>query len=139
MSGQPRDVFEAKMMTSGCTQVPKMLRYENFNLIDTPGLNDPNMTTNEWSTKYNDWTMKNGDVRIDLALLVFRQSVRPSIQDANSLAVLKEAISSCSPANLVVVFTFCDEINPNKTRGEVINKDYLDGWYNDALLKSKTV
>ena len=78
MSGQSEDVFVAAMQTNGCTQEPKMLTYENFNLIDTPGLNDPNMSTNEWATVYNDWTEKNGNVQIDLALLVFRQSVRPS-------------------------------------------------------------
>ena len=102
------NVFEAEMMTEGCTQELKMLTFEHFNLIDTPGLNDPNMTTSEWSTKYNDWTKKNSKKDIDLAVLVFRQSPRPSVQDTNSLAVLKEALASCSPDNIVIVFTFCD-------------------------------
>ena len=92
MSGQPEDVFVAAMQTNGCTQEPKMLTYENFNLIDTPGLNDPNMSTNEWQTTYNKWIEVQGNVRIDLAVLVFKQNIRPSVQDANSLAVLKQAI-----------------------------------------------
>ena len=48
--------FEAKFQTTGCTQEIRMLPFDDFNLIDTPGLNDPNMTTAEWGTKLNEWT-----------------------------------------------------------------------------------
>ena len=92
MSGQEEDVFVARLQTEGCTQEPKIAEAEGFKLIDTPGLNDPNMSTNEWQTTYNKWIEVQGNVRIDLAVLVFKQNIRPSVQDANSLAVLKQAI-----------------------------------------------
>ena len=137
MSGQEEDVFEARLQTEGCTIEPKIAEAEGFKLIDTPGLNDPNMSTNEWQTIYNQWIDEQGNVPIDLAVLVFKQSVRPSAQDANSLAVLKQAIWSCNPGNVVIVFTFCDEINTKK-RGGAIDKDYLCKWYNETLIKSKS-
>ena len=137
MSGQEEDLFVARLQTEGCTQEPKIAEAEGFKLIDTPGLNDPNMTTNEWQTTYNKWLKAQGPVRIDLAVLVFKQNVRPSVQDANSLAVLKQAIESCNPGNVVIVFTFCDEINPKK-RGGTIDLDYLHKWYNETLIKSKS-
>ena len=92
MSGRHDEPFEARLQTEGCTQEPKMVDAYHFNLIDTPGLNDPNMSTNEWQTTYNQWVDIQGNVRIDLAVLVFKQNIRPSVQDANSLAVLKQAI-----------------------------------------------
>ena len=120
-----------------------MVEFEHFHLIDTPGLNDPNMSTSEWQTVYNDWVEQHdNDVRIDLAVLVFKQKVRPSLEDANSLAVLKHAIASCKPTNLVIVFTFCDEINPNKKRQNagqpIFDKDYAYNWYNETLRGSKS-
>ena len=132
-----QEQFETAYQPEGCTHEPKMLPFEHFNLIDTPGLNDPNMSTNEWQTTYNQWIETQGNVRIDLAVLVFKQNIRPSVQDANSLAVLKQAIESTKPGNVVIVFTFCDEINPKK-RGGAIDLNYLHGWYNDTLIKSKS-
>ena len=121
----------AELQTEGCTQTLKLLEFDHFKLIDTPGLNDPNMTTNEWQTRYNEWVASHEtEIQVDLAVLVFKQSIRPSVADANSLAVLREALSSCDAANVVIVFTFCDEINPNKKKGGVIDKDYLSRWYN---------
>ena len=76
-------------------------------------------------------------MRIDLAVLVYKQKVRPSNEDANSLAVLKHAIASIKLTNLVIVFTFCDEINPNAGRrgaGQpIFDKSYAYTWYNEAL------
>ena len=46
MSGEQVDAFRAELQTKGCTQELKMLKFEHFRLIDTPGLNDPNMSTN---------------------------------------------------------------------------------------------
>ena len=139
MSGKQveEEPFLAKLQTSGCTQKPAMAEAEGFKLIDTPGLSDPNMSTLDWQTRYNQWIAEQGNVRIDLAVLVFKQSVRPSVQDSNSLAVLKQAIESTHPGNVVIVFTFCDEINPKK-RGGAIDLNYLHGWYNESLIKSKT-
>ena len=46
MSGEQVDAFRAELQTAGCTQESTMLQFEHFRLIDTPGLNDPNMSTN---------------------------------------------------------------------------------------------
>ena len=48
MSGMSQEQFETAYQPEGCTHEPKMLPFDHFNLIDTPGLNDPNMSTNEW-------------------------------------------------------------------------------------------
>ena len=58
MSGQPEDVFVAAMQTTGCTQEPKALSFDTLNLIDTPGLNDPNILTAEWAQRVNEWAGK---------------------------------------------------------------------------------
>ena len=64
-------------------------------------------------------------------MLIFKQTPRPTKQDANNLAVLKHALQAIGPENLCVIFTFCDEINPKKSGG--FDKDYADEWFNDAL------
>ena len=55
MSGMSDEQFTTAFATTGCTQDPKLLEFDYFKLLDTPGLNDPNMSTCEWSTKVNDW------------------------------------------------------------------------------------
>ena len=73
-------------------------------------------------------------------MLIFKQTPRPTKQDANNLAVLKHALSAIGPKNLCVIFTFCDEINPNKRLkpGEKsFDLDYAHDWFNKAISKSK--
>ena len=117
-----------------------MLPFDHFNLIDTPGLNDPNMTTAEWGTKLNEWSESQTDAqrRIGLTCLIFKQCPRPDTADVNCLAVLKNALSRLNAKNLCVIFTFCDEINPNKRlkKGERrFDKDYAQEWFNEHVRK----
>ena len=48
--------FESKMQTTGCTKNPKWLEFKDFNLLDSPGLNDPNMNAADWAQRHNDWS-----------------------------------------------------------------------------------
>ena len=115
-----------------------MLSFKEFNLIDTPGLNDPDIPITEWANRFNEWNQMLVDRRIkgvDLVLLIFKQSTRPTSQDTKNLAVLKHALSSIGPENLCVVFTFCDEINPNKS--EHFDMNYAHDWFNNAISRSK--
>ena len=50
-----------------------------FALIDSPGLNDMDMTLAEWAEKLNTSGL-NGQP-LDLCLLVFKQTPRPQISD----------------------------------------------------------
>ena len=97
------------------------------------------MSTKQWTLAYNEWVeQQQQEVRIDLAVLVYKQKVRPSNEDANSLAVLKHAIASINPTNLVIIFTFCDEINSENTDQPTFDKPYAYNWYNQALRRSQS-
>ena len=123
------------MQTTGCTQEPLRLSFDTFNLIDTAGLNDPNMTTSDWSKRLNAWVEKQSvdALKVDLTVVCFKQGPRPSTADANVVAVLKHLVAECNLDNLCIVFTFCDGINPNKRLkpGErLFDREYAAEWFN---------
>ena len=35
---------------------PEWIEFEHFNLLDTPGLNDPRIQTADWAQRLNDWS-----------------------------------------------------------------------------------
>ena len=47
--------FLAKRSTKGVTQELNEIEFEDFILIDTPGLNDPKMSTADWSARFNSY------------------------------------------------------------------------------------
>lgn len=65
---------------------------------------------------------------ISLALILFRASERPSIADANILAVLKQTIETINPATIAIIFTFCDQ-------DPTFNIDYAHEWYHEGLIE----
>ena len=73
-------------------------------------------------------------------MLVFKAGPRPTTADLNCLAVLKHALAECRLDNLCIVFTFCDEINPNKRPKpgkRIFDLDYAHEFYEALLMGSQ--
>ena len=47
------NMFHAAYQVKGVTQYPKLRELANFNLIDTPGLNDTRIPTADWVGRFN--------------------------------------------------------------------------------------
>ena len=100
--------FKSGRSIKGVTQDCVCYEFENFNLIDTPGLNDARIPTVDWVQRFN----TNEHVKpqpLALCIMLFKSSARPAIGDINVLGICKNAISNLSPRNCVLIFTHCDE------------------------------
>ena len=99
--------FEVSDEPTGCTKDIRVDdRIAGFSLIDSPGLNDMDMSLAEWAAKLN--TSGLNGRPLDLCLLVFEQTTRPSVQDKQNILVMQEAVSAIGAENIAVVFTHCD-------------------------------
>ena len=87
-----------------------MKEFEHFSLIDTPGLNDMQIPTADWGTRYNSSSViAQGPTRIDLNLILFKCKIRPDFSDFNILAVLSHAVENFTLQNSAIIFTFADQ------------------------------
>ena len=88
--------------------MPELTTTDQFNIIDTPGLNDANIDTKDWVDRFNDAKNGAGPQPLALAILLFKAGNRPSKDDYVVLGVCAKAIGNLHPKNIVVVFTHCD-------------------------------
>ena len=102
------------------------IEFDEFILIDTPGLNDPKMSTADWSTRYNNSSATSNSAQIALILLVFKCSQRPSRDDANNINVLQQVVNEIKPDSCAVVFTFADT-------DEEMDRDLAAAWYGELI------
>ena len=99
--------FETSNQPVGCTlDIKRDDTIPGYALIDSPGLNDMDMTLAEWAQKLNTSGL-NGQP-LDLCLLVFKQTPRPQVTDKQNVIVMQEAVTAIQASNIAVVFTHCD-------------------------------
>ena len=108
LSAAEEAAFIAKRSQKGVTQELSEIEFDEFILIDTPGLNDPKMSTADWSTRYNSSSATSNSAQIALILLVFKCSQRPSRDDANNINVLQQVVNEIKASSCAVIFTFAD-------------------------------
>ena len=80
LSAAEQAAFLAKRSLKGVTQELLEMEFPEFILIDTPGLNDPKMSTENWSRRYNMYNSSaatSNSAQVALILLVFKCSQRP--------------------------------------------------------------
>ena len=80
----------------------------NFNLIDTPGLNDARIPTADWVGRFNRSDAAKPQP-IALLVLLFKASNRPTVGDENILGVWRAALENINAQNCAIIFTHCDE------------------------------
>ena len=73
----------------GCTQNFNIVDTDLATLIDTPGLNDPNMPIGVWINSVR----KTGGQKVSLALLFIAQKVRPDVTDKMNILVMMEILN----------------------------------------------
>ena len=61
-----------------------------------------------------------------LAILLFKNSDRPNIQDYVVFSMCKTAIENLAPQNVAIVFTHCDE-------SLWFDQDYAHEWYAEGI------
>ena len=61
-----------------------------------------------------------------LAILLFKHSDRPSVEDYVVISMCKTAIENLAPQNVALVFTHCDE-------SLWFDKDYAHEWYSEGI------
>ena len=86
-----------------------MKENDYFRLVDTPGLNDMNIPSADWGTRFNNSGVIRDNVGIDLVLILFKCKIRPDVSDFNILAVLMQVLETVQPKNCAIVFTFADQ------------------------------
>ena len=77
------NVFFAKDQVERCTTDFGMHEAQDFCLLDTPGLNDPDMTTVEWAGKLNASEFKGRPVAF--VMMCLKACIRPSAQDRTNV------------------------------------------------------
>ena len=85
--------FHAARSVKGVTQYPTRHELPDFDLIDTPGLNDCRIPTADWVQRFNSCADSQPQP-LSLALLVFKASIRPNCGDQNILAIWRAAIDN---------------------------------------------
>lgn len=126
---------DEKFMTSdeaeGCTQFPEEVKIDinskSYKIIDTPGLNDPQMPIHQWTKNYADLAAKSPEP-VSLTLIVFKANVRPDVGQKSDVLAVLEAVKGLEVDNLAVVFTFCESMNIKATNQKGIVKfvDWMD-------------
>jgi len=74
--------------------------------VDSPGLNDPGMTTAAWADRLSKIIV--GDRAVSLCLMVIKTKWRPDICDKQNILVMAEAIKKIEADNYAVVMTHTD-------------------------------
>jgi hypothetical protein len=124
--------FKTSDEAEGCTQIPEEITMDisgkTYKIIDTPGLNDPNMPLVQWTKNYNDLAAKSKDP-VSLTLIVFKANVRPDAGQKSDVMAVLEAVKGLEVDNLAVMFTFCESMDIKATNSKGVVK-YVD-WMNN--------
>ena len=128
--GAQETVFESSRSILGCTQALVRKDFEQFELIDTMGLNSMQMPTAYWGNIFNQSSIISEG--IDLTLLVFKCKISPDTTDFNTLAAFVQVIASADPANTALVFTFADQDSD-------MDVDYAMRWYETLINKAEAI
>ena len=83
---------------------------KSYKVIDTPGLNDPNMPLTQWTENYNNLASKSPEP-ISLTIIAFKANVRPDAGQKSDVLAVLEAVKGLAVDNLAVVFTFCESMD----------------------------
>ena len=94
LCGSTNQVFESKRAVASVTQHPKIVEFENITCTDTPGLNDMSIPTKVWGERYNNSEVFTNSEKVDLNLVLFKCSIRPSFADFIVLVVLLHALEN---------------------------------------------
>ena len=83
---------------------PAFHEMTNFNLIDTPGVNDNRI---HWMSTFNESDITKTQP-IALVVLLFKAHNRPSLTDMNIVRIWKSVFENINAQNHALIFTHCD-------------------------------
>ena len=107
--------FNTSDEPEGCTKDPDSFTFNSdgkeITVVDTAGLNDNNMNISLWINNYTEYAKKSDESAISLAIIAFKASIRPGVEQKSDVITALKAIKGLAASNMAVIFTFCETLD----------------------------